>query len=132
AAGQPVSLDALQRPADELIAEARAGQPLRFLYAVPTDPSRFAAAHGLTTAQVVARVLQGDAEWQSQLAVAVMAALVHDVGMVRLPPEVLNHPGLLTDEQRRLIERHTTVGGPLAGLVFPGGGWPAEAATDHH
>jgi hypothetical protein len=132
AVGQSVNLESLQSVAERLIDEARTGQPLRFLYAAPTEPARFAAAHGLTTAQVLARVLISDAEWQNQLPLAVMAALVHDVGMVGVPAEILYHPGPLNDEQRRLVERHTTAGGSLVRLLWPGGGWPLEAATDHH
>lgn len=35
-----------------------------------------------------------------------VAALLHDIGKLRVPPEVLNSPGGLTDEQRELIRRH--------------------------
>ncbi len=132
AAGQSVGLEHLQSVADRLLAEARAGQPLRFLYAAPANPARFAAAHSLTTAQVMARVLLTDPQWQSNLPVALMAALVHDVGMTRIPAEILNQPGPLTNEQRRLVERHAAMGGPLAASLWPGGGWPVEAITDHH
>lgn len=132
AAGQPVGIVPLQSVADHVLAEARAGQPLRFLVAAPSDPVRFAAAHGLTTAQVLARLLLADTHAQHNLTVALMAALVHDVGMTRLPAEVLNQPGPLTDEQRRLVERHAALGGPLTATLWPGGGWPVEAITDHH
>lgn len=35
-----------------------------------------------------------------------VAALLHDIGKLRVPPEVLNAPGRLTDEQRALVRRH--------------------------
>lgn len=35
-----------------------------------------------------------------------IAALLHDMGKLRVPPEVLNQNGRLTDEQRALIRRH--------------------------
>src|SRR5207302_2874821 len=110
--------------------EAKAGQPLRFLYASPVDPARFAAAHGLTVAQVLARLLKDDAEWQPQLQLALMAALVHDVGMVRVPAEVLLTPGSLSDDQRRLVEKHTAIAEAMLTRLWPGGGWPIEAARD--
>ena len=40
----PVNLPPLQALADAILAEAKTGQPLRFHYASPVDPSRFAAA----------------------------------------------------------------------------------------
>jgi HD-GYP domain-containing protein (c-di-GMP phosphodiesterase class II) len=107
ASNQSVSLAPLQSLADCIIAEARDSKPLRFLHSAAHDPSRFAAAHSLTVAQVLARLLLDDAEWQPQLQLAVMAALVHDVGMTCVPAELLATEGPLKDDQRRLIEKHT-------------------------
>jgi hypothetical protein len=132
ATGQPTDVEALGSVAERVLAEAQAGAPLRFHYAAPVDPSRFAAAHGLTTAGVLARVLQGDAQWQGQLRLALMAALVHDVGMLRLPADVLSQAGPLSAEQKRLVERHPIVGGGMVKVLWPGGGWPVEVVTDHH
>jgi HD-GYP domain-containing protein (c-di-GMP phosphodiesterase class II) len=132
AVNQAVSLTPMQAVADGIIAEAKAGQPLRFLYAAPTDPARFAAAHGLTVAQVMARVLLDDADWQSGLQLAIIAAMVHDVGMARVPAEVLLTAGPLSNDQRRLIEKHTTVSETMLHKLWPGRGWPVEAARDHH
>ena len=41
---------------------------------------------------------------------AEFAALLHDVGKVRVPNEIINKPGKLTDEERKVIERHTIYG----------------------
>src|SRR6478609_3915904 len=38
------------------------------------------------------------------------AALLHDVGKVRVPNEIINKPGPLTPEERRVMERHTVEG----------------------
>jgi HD-GYP domain-containing protein (c-di-GMP phosphodiesterase class II) len=132
AVGEVISLTPLQAIADGIIAEAKASQSLRFLYAAPADPARFAAAHGLTVAQVMARALLGDEEWQSGLQLAIIAALVHDVGMVRVPAAVLMTAGPLSNDQRRLIEKHTTVSEAMLHKLWPGRGWPVEAARDHH
>ena len=37
-------------------------------------------------------------------------ALLHDVGKIGVPPEVLNKPGKLTDEEFEIIKSHTTQG----------------------
>jgi HD-GYP domain-containing protein (c-di-GMP phosphodiesterase class II) len=132
AAKQPVTLTPLQALADAILDEARTGQPLRFHYAPPDDPSRFAAAHGLTVAQVLARLILDDTEWRSQAQLAIMAALVHDVGMTRVTAEILASEAPLDDDQRRLIEKHTVVAEEMLSPLWPGGGWPVEAATCHH
>ena len=41
---------------------------------------------------------------------AEFAALLHDVGKVRVPNEIINKPGPLTAEERAIIERHTIEG----------------------
>jgi len=41
---------------------------------------------------------------------AEFAALLHDVGKVRVPNEIINKPGPLTDEERTIIEQHTIEG----------------------
>jgi HD-GYP domain-containing protein (c-di-GMP phosphodiesterase class II) len=132
AADHPVGLTPLLALATAVLDEARAGQPLRFLYASPTDPARFAAAHGLTVAQVLARLLLDDHEWAPQLQQALMAALVHDVGMVRVPAEALLTPGPLGPDERRLVEKHTAIAEAMLAKLWPGGGWTVDAAAQHH
>jgi HD-GYP domain-containing protein (c-di-GMP phosphodiesterase class II) len=41
---------------------------------------------------------------------AEFAALLHDVGKVRVPNEIINKQGPLTDEERTIIEQHTIEG----------------------
>ena len=41
------------------------------------------------------------------------AALLHDLGKVCIPEEILNKPGRLTDEERKVVERHPAVGAKL-------------------
>ncbi len=38
------------------------------------------------------------------------AALLHDVGKIGVPEQILNKPGPLTPEERAIVERHVTVG----------------------
>ncbi|HYD53164.1 MAG TPA: HD domain-containing phosphohydrolase [Gemmatimonadaceae bacterium] len=39
-----------------------------------------------------------------------VAGLLHDLGKVRIPKEILNKPGKLTDEERRVMQGHTAEG----------------------
>jgi HD-GYP domain-containing protein (c-di-GMP phosphodiesterase class II) len=74
-------------------------------------------------------------------------ALLHDVGKIRIPNEIINKPGPLTPEERALIETHTVVGeemlervggvlGNVGSLVrscherYDGGGYPDGLAGD--
>lgn len=50
---------------------------------------------------------------------AEFVALLHDVGKIRIPAEIINKPAKLTDEERAVIETHTIVGEEM--LVKVGG-----------
>jgi HD-GYP domain-containing protein (c-di-GMP phosphodiesterase class II) len=48
---------------------------------------------------------------------AEFAALLHDVGKIKIPGEIINKPGKLTDEERAVIETHTVEGERLLSQV---------------
>jgi HD-GYP domain-containing protein (c-di-GMP phosphodiesterase class II) len=118
--------------AEALLADAEQAEPLRFLHLPADQPPRFTAAHSLTVAQVIARVVRSDPDLRARPLEPVLAALVHDVGMLRVPAEILAHPGPLQDEQRHAIEQHARVGAQLVGRLLPSGAWLAEATAGHH
>jgi hypothetical protein len=78
---------------------------------------------------------------------AKLAAILHDVGKIRIPDAIINKPGKLTPEERAIIETHTVegqklltrVGGLLAeiGVIvrscherFDGAGYPDRLAGE--
>ncbi|MBV8563211.1 MAG: HD domain-containing protein, partial [Actinobacteria bacterium] len=78
---------------------------------------------------------------------AEFAALLHDVGKVKIPPEIINKPGPLDDDERALMNTHTILGeemlhtiGGLLGEVgsvvrscherWDGGGYPDGLAGE--
>lgn len=46
----------------------------------------------------------------TEMATLSLAAILHDVGKIRIPLEVLNKPGKLTDDEFKLIKKHTIYG----------------------
>ena len=62
----------------------------------------------------------------------VLAALVHDAGMLRVPAEVLAQPGPLDDAGRRAVEVHARAGAEMVRRLLPEAAWLAEAAAAHH
>jgi hypothetical protein len=118
--------------AEGLAAEAQEGLPLCFLHAPAREPARFVACHALTVAQVVARVVRHDPDLRGRTPETVLAALVHDAGMLRVPAEVLGHAGPLDDAGRRAVEAHARAGAEMARRLMPDAAWLAEAAAAHH
>ena len=129
---QALELTGFVQIAEELIDEARQGGLLRFLHAGVEEPARFVAAHCLTVAQVMIRLLRHDGEFRDHLVEAVVAALVHDVGMLRVPVEILGQPSPVSDEQKRTIEGHAHAGADLLRRAFPNEPALAETAAAHH
>ena len=59
-----------------------------------------------------------------------MGALLHDVGKVLVPDEILNKPGDLDEEERHIINRHPEAGETLLkGVEFP---WDILPMVRHH
>lgn len=57
---------------------------------------------------------------EEQLTTIQIGAYLHDLGKVRVPPEILNKPGRLTPEEFAIIKKHPEWGVELlAGIEFP-------------
>jgi HD-GYP domain-containing protein (c-di-GMP phosphodiesterase class II) len=130
--GKSPGLQPFQRLADEVIQEVTRAQPLRFNVAAADRPARFAAAHGLTVARVVARVLRQLPEWRRRPEQPVLAALLHDAGLVRISADVLAYGGPLDDSQKRVIESHASAGAEMVGRLGNDLGWLVEVVGGHH
>lgn len=118
--------------AEQVLASAREAAPLRLVHASPDDLPRFVACHALNVAQVTARVVRHDPDLSARPLDPVLAALIHDAGMLRVPAEVLLTPGPLDDEQRRAVEGHCRQGAEMAARLLPTGAWLAEVVLGHH
>jgi HD domain len=132
AAGQSMNLKPWIGLADRIIAAAHQDVSLRIVYQPPDNPLRYVVGHSLTVAQVIARVIRHEPEWRNRPLDPVMAALVHDVGMLCVPRVILCHAGPLDDPQRRAVEVHANAGAELLSRALPDAGVLAEAAACHH
>jgi HD-GYP domain-containing protein (c-di-GMP phosphodiesterase class II) len=131
-AGQAVDVQPFLKLAESMLVEAEEQFPLHFYRDDCTQPARAIAAHSLNVAAVIARILRHDPHLRGRPVEPVLAALVHEVGMLHVPTEILAQPCPLDDAQRRLIEAHTWIGGDLAMRLLPSGTWLAEATAGHH
>jgi len=117
---------------EELLDEARQGLPLRFVH-VPAEPTaRYVAAHSYNVAQVLARIVMHDFEFAGQPVVAVATALLMDIGLLAISPEVLGKTGALAPGDWNAIETHPTAGAKILQEVMPELGPIAEAIAMHH
>jgi len=80
------------------------------------------------TAQAIARLIGLDAEDQE---VAYHAGLLHDIGQIGLPEELLTRRGSLMPEEFAQIQQHTILGAEIAGPFRPAAVL-APAIRHHH
>jgi len=69
---------------------------------------------------------------KSQIAALGMAALMHDIGKVKVPHEVINKPGKLTDEEWALVKRHPVEGALMLSEIPSVSKLAMVAAFEHH
>lgn len=143
-ASAPVGLTAVATLAEELLDDARHARPLRFVHAAVDSttaypeaagfpaPTRFAAAHAVNVAQVVARLVPHDPEWAGHPLLAVVAALLIDCGMTTMPAAVLARAGGLTPSERRMVDTHAQTSAELILRCFPEIAPLAAAVAAHH
>jgi HD-GYP domain-containing protein (c-di-GMP phosphodiesterase class II) len=129
---QPFDVRGLTELGDRVLTDAQEGQPLHFLVEPVDQAARFVAAHCLTVAQVAARLVRADPDWRGRALEVVLAALVHDVGMLVIPAETFQSTGPLDDEQRRVLERHVYMGADRIARMVPNSAWLVEATQGHH
>ena len=142
--GVPVALDvhrgSASRPlsgdlrATELVAaeEAYLGSNVRALLAHLADKDAYTELHTRRVALRAVQVGEGLGLSGGRLRGLAIGGLLHDVGKLSVPTDILQKPGSLTEDEYEVIRRHPEWG---RSLVRELGGFPAEVerlVMDHH
>jgi diguanylate cyclase (GGDEF)-like protein len=104
------------------------------------ERDRYTGDHSESVVEMSARVAEAMALDTEEVARIRMGALLHDIGKVGIPDEVLHKPGPLDDKEWELMRQHPVIGerilrmipglGPIARIVrheherWDGGGYP--------
>jgi diguanylate cyclase (GGDEF)-like protein/putative nucleotidyltransferase with HDIG domain len=110
------------------------------------ERDRYTGEHSEYVVELTGAVARGMGLDDAATAEVQAAALLHDIGKVAVPDEILNKPGALTDEQWRKMRDHTVIGerilraipglGSVARVVryeherWDGGGYPDGLAAE--
>ncbi|WP_298312841.1 HD domain-containing phosphohydrolase [Propionivibrio sp.] len=93
--------------------------------------SIYTLEHSTRVARIARLLAEACGIRAEQLDCVEIAALLHDIGKLHVPEEILDKPGPLTREERAYVMRHSYDSGHILGKVFPG--QPiAEWASMHH
>ena len=140
---RPIDPNSFVSLAEEILAEGPSA-PMRFLYTPPAArqaflggqefpaPARFVACHSLTAARVMARMLRMAPEWRDRPLDPILAVLLHDAGMLRVPAAALASPNAFTDAERRAVEGHPRAGSELIAYRLPAFAQLVESIAAHH
>ncbi len=93
------------------------------------DP--YTAGHQQRVADLAVAIAEEIGLDQEQVEAIHMASIVHDIGKINIPAEILSKPGKLSDLEFELIKIHPNIAADLLrGITFP---WPiAEIIRQHH
>ncbi|MFQ5581760.1 MAG: HD domain-containing phosphohydrolase, partial [Mariprofundaceae bacterium] len=93
------------------------------------DP--YTAGHQRRVAKIASTIAEQLGLGDDQIEGINMGAMIHDIGKIHLPAEILAKPTKLTDTEYEMIKGHSQVGYDiLKGIDFP---WPvADIAHQHH
>lgn len=101
-----------------------------FLKLKATD--QYTASHCINVS-ILSMSLAEELGWTSARVRGIGASgLLHDVGKMRIPTDVLNKPGKLTPREREIIELHPVHGGKILMESGPDMAMPATVAYEHH
>lgn len=93
------------------------------------DP--LSAGHQQRVAQLACAIAQEMGLKDKSIVGIKLAALIHDVGKIRIPVDILRKPGHLDDDEYGMIKEHPKAGYDIMkGVDFP---WPiADMVVQHH
>jgi diguanylate cyclase (GGDEF)-like protein/putative nucleotidyltransferase with HDIG domain len=110
------------------------------------ERDRYTGEHSESVVDLVAAVARGLAVSDREVEHVKAAALLHDIGKVAIPDDVLNKPGPLDDDEWKVMREHPVIGerilraipgmGPIARIVrheherFDGTGYPDRIGGD--
>ena len=95
------------------------------------DRDPYTSGHSLGVANLAEAIAQIMGLSEDQIVGVYIAGLLHDIGKMIVPVEILVNPGRLNEMERALIHLHPQAGYDiLRGIDFP---WPvAQVALQHH
>ncbi|HVH52715.1 MAG TPA: HD-GYP domain-containing protein, partial [Actinomycetota bacterium] len=132
-AGRPADLDATVRLTEHL-AELISEDPAQALLLTTVKSYDEYTYHHMVNVCILSLALAGAIGLSHEQSIALgIGGLLHDVGKVKVPQEVLQHDGLLNEEQWRLIQRHPVDGAGLVAVTTRDPLHPAVSIVlEHH
>ena len=118
-------------PGAEAVAEAGGADVAAALAAALEERDRYTGEHSETVVDLTARVAESLGLGSDQVEDVRMAALLHDIGKVGIPDEILHKPGPLDDREWEIMREHPAIGERILRAI-PGLGAIARVVRHEH
>lgn len=131
-AGQPLPLVEARAVVDSLFHEVRWGHGAVASLAAPDSMETYNAVHAVNVCMLsmaLSRSVQFDDDAARRIG---LAGLLHDIGMLRIDPELLARSGQLTAMEREQVKRHPEEGVRVILAADPSLDLAAVVAYEHH
>lgn len=129
---RPISLEPIEPLAARLVDGLAEGEELVLGALEGRGGPGFLAAHCIHVAIFAVRIAAAMGYPPDKQAKVGLAALVHDVGMVRFPPDFAEVERSLTTGERGEIQRHPEEGYKILSRLGPAYRWLADVAHQEH
>jgi HD-GYP domain-containing protein (c-di-GMP phosphodiesterase class II) len=131
-AERPLPVVEAQVVVASLFIEQHATAALTIPLTTVRDPRSYHAVHALNVSMLAMAMgdeLQFDTPAIRRIG---LAALLHDIGMTRVPVEVIGKQGQITVEERERVKLHPVAGARILLAAGAAMGLPAAVAHEHH
>lgn len=108
--GQKIKMPRVKRVVEKIVAELLAGEKLIYKLCTIRKADEYTFTHCLNVCVLALGLGIAKGYPPSVLKELGVAALLHDVGKVFVPPEILNKPGTLSEEEFAQIRKHPELG----------------------
>jgi len=100
------NLEAVEAEVEALLAEVvnTPGRAIN-IYSM-ANYSDFLFWHAVNVAALVSIIFRGDAQWSPLIKEIAMGAMLHNIGMMRIPVSIFNKPGQLTQREFSMVMEH--------------------------
>ncbi len=106
-------LDSMLRDEEQELDSAAVQQSLRALMEAVESKDSYTREHSLEVSDLTRRLCSTVGLNERETLAVELGALVHDIGKVGIPDEILQKPGALTTRERMQIEQHPEIGAQI-------------------
>ncbi|MDX1578237.1 MAG: HD domain-containing protein [Gemmatimonadota bacterium] len=128
---RPPDLDRARLLAERIHSQLLRDNGLVLLSLEPHDEFDM-ASHSANVAIIAGKIALGMAMGIEDVVRVVMAGIIHDIGMARLPEGLIRKPGRLTELEREKLREHPVLGAELLEDVAPRHAWVQDVVLQEH